>query len=123
VIVPEGVTEIDSAFFENFYLTSVTLPQSLRIIRQNAFHACSMLASITIPSGVTTIGNYAFFNCRALTSMMVQGVQPPNVTGDLFPRELIPENLTAIYVPAASVDDYKKANGWKKHANLITAIP
>jgi hypothetical protein len=122
VVVPEGVTEIDSAFFEDYYLTSVTLPQSLRVIRQNAFHACSVLASITIPSGVTTIGNYAFFDCSALTSMTVESVAPPSVTGDLFPRDLIPPGLTAIYVPAAGVDAYKNANGWKKHADLITPI-
>jgi hypothetical protein len=122
VVVPEGVTEIDSAFFENFYLISVTLPQSLQIIRKNAFHACSVLASITIPSGVTTIGNYAFFNCRALTSMTVQGVAPPSVMDDLFPRDIIPESLTAIYVPTGSVEAYKNADGWKKHATLITAI-
>ena len=121
VVVPEGVMEIDSAFFEDYYLTSVTLPQSLQIIGQNAFHACSRLASITIPSGVTTIGNYAFFNCSALTSMTVQGAEPPSVSGDLFPRDLIPKSL-AIYVPAASVDAYKAADGWKKHASLITAI-
>jgi hypothetical protein len=122
VVVPEGVTEIDSAFFENYYLTSVTLPKTLRIIRQNAFHACSALASITIPSGVTTIGNYAFFNCQALTSMTVEAETPPDVEGDLFPRELIPENLAHIYVPAGSAEAYKNADGWKKHAALITAI-
>jgi len=122
VVVPEGVEEIDSAFFEDYYLTSVTLPQSLRVIRQNAFHKCSALTSITIPSGVTTIGNYAFFDCSALTLMTVEGVAPPSVTNDLFPRDLIPPGLTAIYVPAASVDAYKNANGWKKHADLITAI-
>ena len=122
VVVPEGVIEIDSAFFEDFYLTSVTLPQSLHIIRQNAFHACSELASITIPSGVTTIGNYAFFNCSALISMRVEAVTPPDVTGDLFPRELIPPTLAAIYVPAASVSAYQNAEGWKKHAAIITAI-
>ena len=34
-----------------------------------------------------------------------------------------PESLTAIYVPAESVDAYKNAGGWKNHASLIKAIP
>jgi hypothetical protein len=123
VVVPEGVTEIDGAFNENYYLTSVTLPQSLVIIRGGSFLICSSMSSITIPSKVTTIGNMAFFNCSALTSMRVEAATPPSVERDLFARDLTPEGLTAIYVPAASVDVYKNADGWKKHADLITAIP
>jgi hypothetical protein len=122
VVVPEGVTEIDGAFNENYDLTSVTLPQSLEIIRDGSFLICSSMSSITIPSKVTTIENMAFFNCSSLTSMRVEAETPPSVENDLFPRDLIPEGLAAIYVPAASVDAYKAADGWKKHADIITAI-
>jgi hypothetical protein len=118
-----GITETYGAFFENFNLISVTLPRSLRVIGWNTFHACSNLATITIPSGVTTIGNYAFFNCYSLTSMKVEAGTPPEVEGQgLFPRDLTPPGLTAIYVPAASVAAYKNAEGWKKHADIIQAI-
>jgi hypothetical protein len=99
VVVPEGVTEIDqAAFLESYSLTSVTLPQSLRIIREEAFNACP-----------------------ALSSMRVEAGTPPSVA-DGFLGFQAPANLTAIYVPAASVDAYKAADGWKKHASLITAI-
>jgi hypothetical protein len=113
---------LDGAFFENYSLTSVTLPQSLEIIRGNAFHLCSELASITIPSGVTAIIDSAFSGCRALTSIRVEAVTPPSVTGRLFSSDLPPESLTAIYVPVESVTAYKNADVWKKHASLIKAI-
>jgi hypothetical protein len=122
VVVPAGVTAIDSgAFLEDYYLTSVTLPQTLRIIGGEAFNSCSALPSITIPPGVTTIGDWVFAGCNALSSVTVQGTVPPSV-GDNFLSGLTSENLT-IYVPAANVNAYKNADGWKKHADLITASP
>jgi hypothetical protein len=120
IVVPEGVTEV--TFSECFYLTSVTLPQSLQVIENVNSTA---LPSITIPSGVTTIG--AFSSCFSLTSMTVEAAIPPTVrekwdgSNALFVGDL-PIGLTAIYVPAASVGDYKAAPGWSDYASIITAI-
>ena len=59
------------------YITSVTLPEGLTSVCDNAFRGCSSLTSITIPDAVTSIGSYAFYNCSSLTSITI----PDGVTG------------------------------------------
>ncbi|WP_242403069.1 leucine-rich repeat protein, partial [Prevotella scopos] len=44
-------------------LTSVTIPNSVTTIGDNAFIGCSSLTSVTIPNSVTRIGSEAFRNC------------------------------------------------------------
>jgi hypothetical protein len=64
VIIPEGVTAIgnDSFMFWGWgkpgNVTKVTLPESLRVIGENAFLA-NDIVSINIPAGVTSIGECA----------------------------------------------------------------
>ena len=69
VELPETVIEIGEEAFSNynFYnLSKVTIPNSVKIIGNNAFAACNSLTKIIIPDSVTTIGNNAFSNCFSL---------------------------------------------------------
>jgi hypothetical protein len=50
-------------------LLSVTLPNTLTKIENEAFKYQSMLKSIVIPDSVTQIGEWAFYNCSALKSI------------------------------------------------------
>ena len=52
-------------------LTSITIPNSVTIIKDSAFCLCNSLTSITIPNSVTFIGNLAFSNCSGLTSVTI----------------------------------------------------
>ncbi len=80
--VPDGVKTIESyAFYNKFYLTSITLPESLMTIENDAFQVCWRLESITIPARVTTIGQYAFYGCRSLAKVTFLG-EPPTSMGD-----------------------------------------
>ena len=55
------VTSIgDEAFLECEYLSSITIPSSVRVIGNYAFDYCSNLTSVTIPNSVTSIGDGAF---------------------------------------------------------------
>lgn len=62
---------IPSKAFKGYQFTSVTLPNSLTAIGDNAFEGCNALTSITIPNSVTGIGNDAFRNCTALTNVTI----------------------------------------------------
>jgi len=44
-------------------LTSITIPNSVTRIGEEAFCDCSALTSVTIPEGVTSIGEAAFEDC------------------------------------------------------------
>lgn len=62
------MTKINSGGFAGCTkLTSVTLPETLKIIGGKAFKGCSSLKSIIIPNSVTSISDSAFDSCTALT--------------------------------------------------------
>ena len=72
VSLPDGLTSIgENAFYRCSALTSVTIPNSLTSIGNQAFSGCSALTSVTIPNSVTSIGNHAFFGCFGLTSVTI----------------------------------------------------
>ena len=52
-------------------LQNLVLPNSLKIIDDNAFNGCKNLTSMIIPNSVTSIGGYAFNGCRNLTSVII----------------------------------------------------
>ena len=70
------VTSIgEKAFFCFSSLTSITIPDSVTSIGEDAFRDCS-LTSIAIPDSVTSIGDHAFFSCGSLASVTI----PDSVT-------------------------------------------
>ncbi len=77
VTIPEyinglPVTSINyAAFYDCEIIQSVSLPKSLRKIRDSAFGNCSNLANISIPAGVTQLGWGAFSNCVNLKSVKI----------------------------------------------------
>nr|MCR5721411.1 leucine-rich repeat domain-containing protein [Lachnospiraceae bacterium] len=69
VSVPDSVKIIgEEAFADNTSMTSVKLPANLEKISYAAFSGCNNLKSVVIPDNVTEIGIAAFANCTALTS-------------------------------------------------------
>ena len=70
LVIPDGVTSIGN-FGGCNEITSVTIPNSVKTIRESAFSGCSGLTSITIPNSVTSIGNSAFNGCSSLTSIII----------------------------------------------------
>lgn len=63
----EGINKLAcfNAMMEEGYVKSVTLPNTLRNIKEGAF-AGSKITSIVIPEGVTTLGMYTFAHCPNL---------------------------------------------------------
>ena len=71
ISIPNTVTTIgDQAFFSCQELTEVDIPESVVSIGIGAFKYCSGLSNIVIPNSVTTIGAEAFFDC-GLSSIII----------------------------------------------------
>ena len=72
ITIPESVTHISDDAFEGCTgLTSITIPESVTNIGYDAFRGCTSLASITIPKSVSFIGSNAFNGCTSLASISI----------------------------------------------------
>ena len=100
VTIPEGITYIGNDAFGGCQITDLVIPSTVTSIGDNAFDNCSSLTSVTIKSG--SIGEYAFNRCSNLTSISLQegvtsiGAQAfcecKKIAGDL----VIPSTVTNI---------------------------
>lgn len=117
--LPTSLTSIGSYAFQYCYgLTTVSIPNGVTNINNYAFRGCSGLTSVDIPSNVASIGGGAFSGCISLTSITVNADVPPTLGTNAFENT----NEAVIYVPAASVETYKAANGWSTYSSRIEAI-
>ena len=96
VTLPQGIKSIgNEAFYGCSSLTSINLPSSLVSIGKHAFFNCVKLNEINLPSGITRIEEYTFYNCVGLTSVNIpQGVE---YIGNSAFRSCT--NLTEISIP------------------------
>ena len=73
VVVEDGITSV-GGFIDCSSLMSVSIPNSVTAINNNAFYGCVSLPSITIPSSVTSIGGSAFGGCSGLMSVHISDI-------------------------------------------------
>lgn len=66
VVIPEGVTKIDTDAFYLASISCVVLPSTLDSVGTNAFRSCYELKEIVLPDGLTEIGDDAFTGCKNL---------------------------------------------------------
>ena len=101
----KSVTSIGSCtFYDCTYLTSITIPNGVIYIGNQALEGCIRLKSITIPDSVTEIGGWAFAGCASLTSVTI----PDSITkigeaafkGSGLTTVKLPEKLTDIGIGA-----------------------
>ena len=91
------VTAIGHAAFFNSAVTSVTIPDSVTSISDEAFINCPKLTNISIPNSVTYIGFSAFSSCTSLKSITLPS-SLSFISGALF---LGCSQLTTIHIPVS----------------------
>lgn len=114
------VTNIDNAaFYYNYNLIALTIPNSVTSIGQGAFQDCSKIVILRLPESITYIGQFAFDGCSFKYFEILATTPPTLQSWTAFENT----GTCPIYVPAASVDTYKAADGWSTYADRIQAIP
>ena len=91
------VTTIGHAAFFNSAVTSVTIPDSVTSISDDAFVNCPQLTNISIPNSVTSIGFFAFGSCTSLKSITLPS-SLSSISGALFSGC---SQLTTIHIPVS----------------------
>lgn len=135
--VPTTLQEVGTGVFYQSGLTSASLPEAITVIpngmyqccaslpefrvndnvteiEKEAFYWCFALSKIYLGSALTTIGEKVFWGDNALTEVTCAAEVPP--TGAEFEDGVYAS--ATLYVPAASVEAYKGADGWKQFVNI-----
>ena len=122
ITIKEGTLGIaDYAFGNYFYnsLYSITIPNSVISIGDEAFYNCRALTSITIPESVLEIGSAAFQWCNNLTSINI----PESVTSIKNKTFQGCNNITSVTIPRnVSNIDYAAFQGCKCLASVTSHI-
>ena len=119
------------AFQRCAQLETIDIPEGVKSLGNACFAYCEKATSATIPASVTTMGGVVFAKCKALKEIHVKGDKPATlleesvgigseVTTTFSDLDFAAQGIT-IYVPAASVDTYKKAAVWSRYADYIKA--
>ena len=106
VTIPDSVTSIgEEAFCRCPSLASVSIGSGVTHIGDMAFDGCASLTSVRIPNSVTSIGEGVFFNCPSLTAIMVETRNSAycDVDGVLFNQS----QTTLIQYPGGIAGSYK----------------
>ena len=94
-------------------VSSYTLPSSVTKIDHGVFESTTDIKSLTINAECELIGAWCF-QFSSLEKIFIKPTTPPTLYQDAFWGTTFP-----IYVPDASVEDYKAATNWSDWADRI----
>ena len=115
-VIPNEYASFRANIVSNIYEDGngvITFDGDVTLIGNSAFIECESLTSITIPESVTDIADHAFYDCISLKSVYCKQTVPPTLGTSVFFNNAAGQKF---YVPKASVNAYKVADGWKNYA-------
>jgi len=96
LVLSDGLTSVGQlAFYECTMLQSVSMPDSVRLIRDKAFAECSRLRFVDLSDQLLRIGDRAFYGCRKLETLTL-----PSSLNEIGEKAFyLCESLTAVTIP------------------------
>ncbi|MBR5698274.1 MAG: C10 family peptidase, partial [Prevotella sp.] len=117
----------DRAFFDWYYMTSLTIPEGVTSIGNIVFRDCFNLYKVVLPSTVTSFGDYVFSNCQQLSAVCSYIKNPPAISDYTFVT-MVWNNETqqydevplpaTLYVPIGTKAKYEAIRGWTMFAGI-----
>lgn len=96
--------------------TQITVKDGTVGIAAGAFQGLAHLVGISLPETITNIGSYAFAG-TGLISVTVNAATPASLGANA-----LQDFAGTVFVPKASIEGYKAADGWNTYAANIFAI-
>ena len=119
-VIPNSVTEIGKGMLGGCdNLKSISIGTGLTYLSEGCISGC--MTSIVIPANITEIRKEAL-NLPNLTEITVKATTPPILGNSALTDYNKISQITAIYVPAESVEAYKTNANWAAYADKIQAI-
>jgi hypothetical protein len=117
--IPSLVTAINnSAFRDCSLIETINIPAGLTALEPTVFAGCvSIRSEMDIPAAINSVGATTFSGCRNILSYVFRATTPPTLANINAFTGINP--LCKIYVPDASVNDYKAATNWVTYADYI----
>ena len=123
-----NVTQINAHAFRGTPISKIKLPsvETMAAVSNydGIFSYCSNLVLVDIGENCTSIGSNSFGRFIGSTgnniTIIVRAVTPPSLGGTLFYSSNI--SVAAIYVPNASVNEYKAATNWATYEDKIKSL-
>ena len=100
---------------------AIVVPETATYLRSKAFENCTHVSSVVLPASVTECGSLCFSGCTGLTSIICKATTPPEVNhyDGWAPAFKEVDKSIPVYVPEASIEAYKAANGWNQFTNYL----
>ena len=109
--VKDGTRLIATRVFHVQTITSLTLPESVQVLCEEALSDMFSLKSVTLPSSLQTIGDYLLLNCPALNAIYCYAEIPYNLS-KISAFEGTDAKSCTLYVPEGCKDKYSKTDKW-----------
>ena len=119
VILSNALTEIPKFAFYKFGGT-ITLPDNLKYIREEAFTAAS-ITEITLPKNLYYIHHWAFLNCNQLKKITIKNPQPPFLESNVF--DGVNKKSCKLDMPQGSLELYANTEQWKDFLDYVPLTP
>ena len=113
--LPDSLQAIEGGAFYLTGIERIVIPDKTEKLLGYCFSYCYRLREVDIGTGMKQIGSYAFNDNRALETMIVRCEEPPT----MLPNAIygIPESAV-LYVPAQSLEKYRKDEVWGKFRRI-----
>ena len=114
VVFPNSLRKISNNAFMGLYCANlmgvIEFPEGLVSIGENAFYQQKYISGLSLPSTLQTIGSKAFVYCYGISNITSSAIEPPTVQSGAF-NGVAKDNFT-VEVPAQSVKRYQAEPGW-----------
>lgn len=113
VTLPLHLQEVSEGMLAGTDITSIIIPEGVTHIGDAAFEDCNRLHSLFLPSTIIEVGDYAFDGCHSLFEIYTSAPQPPAWVGD----DAMPavKGIDLVLIDDHAVDAWRADEMWGDH--------